>query len=78
MLCSFHDDKHRKKKLSYKENMLILNNDITIKNGNDLEGFIKADQLYYFNKKNIKYYIVGNINPDVLNRLFMLVMTLII
>lgn len=72
MLCSFHNEVHKKKKLSYKANMMILGKDVIVDNGNDKQGYIKADQLYYFNKMNIKYYVVGEIKTETLNRLFML------
>lgn len=32
-------------------------------------GYIKADQLYYFNKKKINYFVVGRIDGDVLIKL---------
>ena len=55
MLCSFHDDEHKKKKLRFKANLEITkqNNVSFNKNINNKMGYIKADQLYYFNKSKI-------------------------
>lgn len=33
------------------------------------DGYIKADQLYYFNKSKIQFQVIGTILPDVLNSL---------
>ncbi len=74
MLCSFHDETHRNKKLKYKENLEINNKNLLLsKRANDKNGFIKADQLYYFDKSLIKYYIIGNLNLDNLNNLLKII-----
>ena len=63
MLCSFHNEEHKRKKLSFKENFYISKNMIMSKRKlNNKDGFIKADQLYYFNKDNIDYDIIGKLN----------------
>lgn len=76
MLCSFHNEKHKKKKLQYKENLEITNQTLSNKDLNSKTGFIKADQLYYFNKKTIEYYVLGHIKPKLLNELLILISTL--
>ncbi len=76
MLCSFHSDDHKKKKLSYKANFEIAEGVITIKNGNSKSGYIKADQLYYFNKRDIKYVLIGQLSSHMLNRLYRLIIVL--
>jgi hypothetical protein len=73
MICSFHNKEHKKRKLKYKENLLIKKNSITGKYLNSKEGFIKADQLYYFNKNTIKFNIIGKLNKNVLNELLILI-----
>ena len=63
MLCSFHNEEHKRKKLRFKENFYISKNMIMSKRKlNNKDGFIKADQLYYFNKDNIDYDIIGKLN----------------
>ena len=63
MLCSFHNEEHKRKKLRFQENFYINKNMIIGKKKlNNKDGFIKADQLYYFNKDNIDYDIIGKLN----------------
>ena len=57
-MSSFKDEKHKHRKLKYKENVGIKSDDIISDNKNNKEGYIKADQLFYFNKKKIKYYVL--------------------
>ena len=76
MLCSFHDDKHKSKKLRFKENLEITENNISSEKANDKTGYIKSDQLYYFNKEKIKYYVLGQLNPDLLDELLQLILVL--
>ena len=76
MLCSFHDESHRKRKLIFKSNYEIVEDAILTTKGNKKAGFIKADQLYYFDKTKINYYVVGELNPKMLNELFKLIIIL--
>lgn len=65
-----------KRKLIFKSNYEIVEDAILTKKRNKKTGFIKADQLYYFDKTKIKYYVVGEINPKMLNELFKLIIIL--
>ena len=47
MMCSFHNDKHKNKKLKYQENLPIKEEYISGDKINSKSGYIKADQLYY-------------------------------
>ena len=47
VMSSFHDEAHRNKKLSYPGNFEYSPSDQAVKHGNNKQGFIKADQLYY-------------------------------
>ena len=76
MLCSFHDEKHKSKKLRFKENLEITEHSFSERKSNDKTGYIKVDQLYYFNKEQIQYYIFGHINPELLNELLQLILVL--
>lgn len=76
MLCSFHDDKHKRKKLRYKENLPIKEEKISGANINNKEGYIKADQLYYFNKDTIEYKILAHVEPELLDELVQLILEL--
>lgn len=75
MLCSFHNNKHKKQKLKYKSNYPIKER-IFGKSLNAKTGYIKANQLYYFNKSQIKYKVIANISNDMLNELIKLIIEL--
>ena len=69
VFSSFKNEKQKERKLSYPGNFPILNKD-TVTNPNDgKDGFVKADQLYYFSKNNIDYSIIGEMKPDRFNDL---------
>lgn len=53
--------------------MIVEFNDTQISYGNNKAGFIKANQLYYFNKNNIEYFKMGKLNKKTLNKLLELV-----
>lgn len=76
MLCSFHDKKHKQKKLKYKQNLAIKEEKISGENINDKEGYIKADQLYYFDKSNIEYKVLAHVDADLLDELVQLILEL--
>lgn len=77
VMSSFKDEEHRRKKLRFEENLEIIDDDImSDKPTNNKSGFIKADQLIYFDKKKIDYYVLGRISDDLLDELLMLLMLL--
>lgn len=53
--------------------MIVEFNDAQISNGNKRDGFIKANQLYYFERNSIDYFKIGKLNEDTLNKLLELV-----
>ena len=69
VMSSFQSEEHRRKKLSYPGNFEILHTDSVVNNGNDKDGYIKANQFYYFNKKKIRFRIIGSMNEDAFNEL---------
>ena len=69
VLSSFKDEKQRARKLNYPGNFEILHYDTSVKNGNTKDGFIKAEQFFYFNKDKLDYSIIGKISPEAFNRL---------
>ena len=75
VISSFKSEEHKKKKLSYKENMEIIN---YIDDNNKLisfkkKSYIKVDKMYYFNKEKIDYYMLGRMTKEMFNRLIILV-----
>lgn len=70
VMSSFKSEEHKEKKLRYPGNFPVTYNDTNIFNGgNQKEGYIKADQFYYFTKEKLDYMVIGTINPDVFNAL---------
>jgi len=69
VLSSFKDEKQKIKKLSYPGNFKITHSDRSVVRGNTKDGFIKAEQLYYFNNQKIDYTVIGKLHMDVFNRL---------
>ena len=76
MLCSFHSKKHLKKKLQYEQNLPINRKEIFGNKLNSKNGFIKSDQLYYFDKSKIKYKVIAHIDNNLLNELIELIFKL--
>lgn len=73
VMSSFKDEEHRDKKLNYPTNFRVKFDDVDVKNANYKEGYIKADQLYFFNRKSIDYTLIGKLKPDAFNSLIDLV-----
>lgn len=69
VLSSFHSEDHKKKKLLEDGNVLIKNGDTVTNPDNGKDGFLKADQLYYFNKSKLDYEVIGYIREDLLERI---------
>lgn len=76
VMSSFKDDRHKTKKLKFKENLGITSEDIISDTKNGRDGYIKADQLYYFKKKKLKYYVFASINDELLDELIKLIIEL--
>ena len=76
VMSSFHDEKQRIKKLRYKENLEICSEDIISLTKNSKNGYIKADQLYYFDKNKLDYYVFAKVDSQLLDELVKLVIEL--
>ena len=76
VMCNFHDEKHKKRKLSIKSNLEIKQHQIYGKKLNNKEGYIKADDLFYFKKKKIKYKVIAHMNAELLDKLVQLIIEL--
>lgn len=72
VMSSFKNEEHKRKKLRYEENLEITENDGVINNHNLKDGYIKNDQLHYFNKNTTNYLVVGQIDGDVLIKILQL------
>lgn len=76
VMCSFHNRNHKNKKLKYIENFPILDGGIIGENINSKEGYVKADQLYYFDKKIIEYQVIAHMEAELLDELVQLILFL--
>ena len=76
VMSSFKNDEHKAKKLRFKENLPITSDDIISETTNGKDGYIKADQLHYFDKSKIKYYVLASINTELLDELIRLIIEL--
>ena len=76
VMLSFHDKKHKEKKLKYKSNLPIKEEKITGKDLNDKGGYIRADELYYFNKEKIEYKVIAYMDHELLDELIQLILIL--
>ena len=74
MICSFHNEKHKSQKIKYKENLYVNSKSNIGKNLHQKDGFIKADQLYYFNEKD--YEVIAHVDDYILNKLLLRIVEL--
>ena len=65
VMSSFKDEAQKKKKLSFPGNFPIVPDDYEDIDGNNKSGYIKADQLYYFNKIDMQYVVIGSLKEDI-------------
>lgn len=61
VVSSFHDEEHKKHKLSFPGNKEIHPDDEIIENGHHREGYVKADQIFYFDSSLIEFDIIGHV-----------------
>ena len=77
VISSFKSEKQRKKKLSYMENVEVVE---FKKNGKTRKfakpSYIKADKLFYFDKNKLDYYVFGRISEDLLAELIKIIVFL--
>ena len=76
IMCSFHSDEHKSKKLKFEENFLIKEELISGKSINNRDGYVKADQLFYFDKKKIDYKVIAHMESELLDDLVQLILVL--
>lgn len=76
MMCSFHDEEHKRHKLSIESNLGIDKNQIIGDKLNDKDGYIKADELYFFKKEKIEYKVIAHVKDEFLGILIKLILKL--
>lgn len=78
VMSSFRNEEQRAKKLKFKENIEITSEDIVAERANEKTGYIKTDQLFYFDKTNLDYFLLGRVEDELLDELVQLVIELTI
>lgn len=73
VMSSFHSEEHREKKLKYPGNLEYSPDEENVKNGHGRNGYIKGDQLYYFDRTKIDYIVLGQISVGLYLRLVELI-----
>ena len=69
VLSSFKDEKHKAEKLRYEGNVGFLNSQTHTDPNNGKDGYIKVNQLYYFNKDSIEFVRIGEFDKNFFERL---------
>lgn len=69
VMSSFKNKQHKDKKLRFPGNFPITSDDKVTNPDNGKEGYIKAEQLYYFKKSKIDYQVIGRMNDESLEKL---------
>lgn len=65
VMSSFHSEEHKARKLSYPGNIEIHPSDEYIRGkGNELGGYVKAEQLYFFDESKLDYIVIGNVTTE--------------
>ena len=60
VMSSFKSEEQKQRKLKYPGNFPITASDKNMNPGaNNKEGYIKAEQFYYFDKSKTKFYVIG-------------------
>jgi predicted nucleotidyltransferase len=75
VMSSFKNEQQKQDKLSYPGNFPIAHDDSIVKNDNGINGYIKTEQLYYFNKSNIDFIVIGQMKQDIFDLLIEFITT---
>lgn len=69
-MSSFKNNEQKEWKLKqYPGNFPIVVDDRVVKDDNEKSGYIKTDQLYYFQRDNIEFDTIGYLKPEILDLL---------
>ena len=69
VMSSFKNKEQKIKKLRYLGNFPLVSDDFEVIEGNGKSGYIKTDQLYYFNKNKIEYIVIGSLKEEIIQLL---------
>ncbi len=69
VMSSFKDEAQRTKKLSYPGNFPITADDSSVVRSNSKDGYIKAEQFYFFNTEKTDFVVIGSMKEDIFKSL---------
>lgn len=69
VLSSFKNEDQKRKKLKFPGNFSVTGREAVVDGGNKKDGYIKADQFYYFNKDKVTYKVIGTMTKNAFNDL---------
>lgn len=69
VMSSYKNEYQKKRKSHLEENLDISESEFDLGFRQKRKGFIKANQLFYFDKNNLSYSVVGQVDGDVLLKL---------
>lgn len=69
VMSSFKNERQKTRKLKYEGNFPITHNDTDTNPDSGKDGYIKAEQFYYFDKEKIDYVVIGNMKEEAFNAL---------
>jgi len=77
VISSFKDEEQKRRKLQFQGNFPIKAEDKNITNSKrNVDGYIKAEQIYYFSKEKTNYVVIGNLSIEVFNSLIQFIQEL--
>lgn len=76
VISSFKNNQHKLRKLRYKENVEITNQDLAGNYQLKKESYVKADKLFYFNKSKLDFYVFARVSDDFLDALLKVILEL--
>ena len=69
VMSSIRDEEHKAKKMRFIENLFISSENMIVEKSNGKDAYIKADQLYYFDKTKTDYIVIGKAEQSVIEEL---------
>lgn len=76
VMSSIKGQAHKEEVLKHPENFLVDIGDSYVEGGNNKEGYIKANQIYYFAEEKTAYNVIGMLLPEIYQELIDLIQSL--
>lgn len=67
VMSSFKDPVQKERKLKYEGNFPLVSEDTVTNPHNEKAGYVKTEQLYYFQKDKIDYNVIGYVKKDIMD-----------